>query len=362
MGTFKPASREINIKDFEVISEAKEKISPSPRHPFNVLDKKWVNLRLRKIHLYLRNEKIAALFRLRNHLLQNLHTFFQTRGFTEFTAPILTPITLYGKDTAFSINFYGKTLYLTQCTAFYLEAALHVFKKVYFISPSFRAEKSKSKRHLSEYWHLKAEIAFFDLNNIINFVEEMIQVSYKDLIRRGEKELGKLGVEKRYKFFKPPYKRITYEEALQILKEGGLQIDWGKSLGHDEEVFLGKIFQRPFWITYLPRSIEPFPYRINPSDERTTLTADLIIPPYGEVLGVAEKIYEEEELEKRMREDFVPHSLDTYKWYMELRKFGMPPHSGFGVGIERILRSYLNLDHVRDCIPFPRMYRRSPYP
>jgi len=359
-GVYNPHKKEIDIRDISCISLAEKVLSPKIGYSFKVFEEKYINNILKNRHVYIRNEKIASVLKLRSYFIQILHDFFHNNNFIEFTAPILTPITLYGEQSAFSVDFYGKKLYLTQCTAFYLETALPVFEKVYLISPSFRREKSRSRRHLSEFWHLKAEISFCNLNDIIKFVEEMLYFASKKLLGVGKKEIENLGCKIKISEFKPPYKKITYDKALSILNKKGFDLNWGKSLGSDEERFLGNIFKKPFWIKFLPRNIEPFPYKINPSDERTTLTADLIVPYAGEILGVAEKIYTKEELERRIKEDSVPHPLEVYDWYLELRELGMPPHSGFGMGIERTLRGLLKLKHVRDAIPYPRCVKQ-PY-
>ncbi|MGC8669572.1 MAG: amino acid--tRNA ligase-related protein, partial [Candidatus Micrarchaeia archaeon] len=147
-----------------------------------------------------------------------------------------------------------------------------------------------------------------------------------------------------------------------LLNSEGFKIEYGASLGNDEEIFLGEKFKSPLWIKYLPRSVEPFPYRINQKDPRSTLTADMLIPGYGEILGVAEKIYDINELRKRQKEDFVPNDPEVYKWYNQLREYGLPPHSGFGMGIERAIRVLLQLNHVKDIVPYPRLYSHLPYP
>jgi len=361
-GNYKSNKKEIEIHKLDVIAGATKTLSPKPRMPFDIFNEKYVDNVQSNKHIYLRNEKIVAVLKLRSKFIFATREFFEKNNFFEFTAPILTNITLYDKSTAFSIDFYDKKLYLTQCAAFYLETAVAALEKVYFICPSFRDEKSRTKKHLSEYWHLKGEIAFYNLEDMMKFVEKMLYDIAKKLEITGKEELKVLGSPLNLRQIKPPFKVVTYSEAIKILNKNGFDIEWGKSLGNDEEIFLGDYFKKPFWVKYLPRNLESFPYRINPADERTTLVADLIVPKYGEILGAAEKIYQKHELLRRMKEDFIPHPLKTYKWFVDLRDMGLPPHSGFGMGVERVLRWFLKLSHVRDAIPYPRTCSRAPYP
>ena len=313
-------------------------------------------------HLFLRNPRMQRILRCRHIFLGIVREWFDKNGFIEITAPIITENLLYDDSKAFSINFYGRKAYLTQCVAFYLEAAVHSFEKVYAIVPSFRAEKSHSNRHLSEYWHLKYEIAWANLDDIIAFSEKMIAFIAQEFFSRCKRDLAALGVSFAPEIFTPPFPRISYTEAISYLKSKNARISWGKSFGADEEKILSSNYRTPFWVTHLPAQIQPFPYVLNPKNPELTNTADLLAPEgYGELLGVAEKITDIKLLKRRFSQK---HSSDykRYKWYFELRKCGCVPHVGAGMGIERVLRYFLKTHHVRDVIPFPRYYRRRPYP
>lgn len=334
---------------------------PLPRSSSNIF--KYTSQILSKRHLVLRNPKFMAIFKFRHNFLRSLHNFFDKKGFIEINAPVLTQIPLYDKPTAFKIDFFGTEVFLTQCVAFYLEAAVHAFEKVYNIGPSFRAEASKGRRHLAEYWHVKAEIAWADLKDIMRFTEKMLYSIGKKLAEISAEEFETLKVKIDVDMLKPPYERISYDEALEILKTKKKFLKWGRSLGADEEKVLSEDFNAPFWVLGIPKNIEPFPYVIDEKNPRITKVADLVAPNgYGELLGVAEKIWKYDQLVERMREKGIDPATKKYKWYLELRQYGSVPHSGLGMGVERTIRWLLKLSHVRDAIPFPRMFQRRPYP
>lgn len=355
--------KEVEAKEIEILGDVSLSLSPSPRTKFDIFDPRFVNISLEKRHLYLRNEKLMAVFRFRHIFMGIIHDWFRRQGFIEINAPVLTQLPLYEDNTAFGLDFFGNKVFLTQCVAFYLEAAVHAFEKVYHIGPSFRAEKSTGKRHLAEYWHVKAEIAFADLEDIIRFTEDMISyiVHWTMKEARGELEVLKVARDVS-RLTTIPYPRITYDEAKRRLKRKGFKKEWGKSLSAAEEANLSQDFATPFWVTGLPRSIEPFPYVIDPSNPRVTKTADLIASEgFGELVGVAEKIWQPNELLERMQEK-GKDADGRYNWYYELRQFGSVPHSGLGMGVERVIRWLLKLNHVRDAIAFPRLFGRVPYP
>jgi asparaginyl-tRNA synthetase len=354
--------KEIEAKEIEIIGNVLLSVSPRPRTNFDIFDSRFANISMGKRHLYLRNEKLMAVFRFRHMLMGIIHAWFNEQDFIEINAPVLTQLLLYEDNTAFDLNFFGNKVFLTQCVAFYLESAVHAFEKVYSIGPSFRAEESRGRRHLAEFWHVKAEIAFAGLEDIVCFTESMISYIIHRSMDEGRKELKILRVTADLgRLATVPYPRITYDEALERLSRRGLKAEWGKSLGAEEEADLSQEFDTPFWVTGLPCSIEAFPYVIDPSNPRVTKTADLIAPEgFGEILGVAEKIWQPDELLERMKEK--GKDIGRYDWYYELRQLGSVPHSGFGMGVERIIRWLLRLNHVRDAIPFPRLFRRAPYP
>lgn len=354
---------EIEADEIELIGDVSLNISPRPRTRFDIFAEKFADSSLKKRHLYLRNEKLMAVLRMRHDLFGIMHHWFREQGFIEIHGPLLAQVPLYEDKTAFSLDFFGHPVFLNQCIAFYLESAVHAFEKVYNIGPSFRAEESRSRRHLAEYWHVKAEIAFTDYEDIIQFTEHLLSHIVREVSIECAPELKILGATIDVEHFAAiPYPRVTYHEAFEMLKRAGLNPEWDESLGANEMKSLSRQFNTPFWITGLPRAIEPFPYMLDPADSSKTKTADLIAPEgYGELLGVAEKIYQPEPLLERMKEK-GRESDKRYEWYYDLRRFGSVPHSGVGMGVERLLRWLLKLNHVRDTIPFPRLFDRSPYP
>ncbi|MBU2589430.1 MAG: asparagine--tRNA ligase [Nanoarchaeota archaeon] len=353
----------LEAKEVKILADSKLNLSPNPRSDFDILDKKYVDFVLTNRHLYLRNPKLMAIMRIRNHFFYILRNWFNSKGIIEFTAPILTQIPLYEEKTAFQTNYFGKNIFLTQCVAFYLEAAVLAFEKVYNIGPSFRAEQSSTKRHLSEYWHVKVELAWANHEEMVNFSEEMIDYLLKNLTKECSADLKFLGVKRNIKKMKIPYPRITYDEALKKLKEKGVKLKWGKSLGADEESILSEDYESPFWVFGIPKEIEPFPYELNEKNKKVTKVADLLLPKgYGELLGTAEKICNKEKMISRMKEEGVWCKKERYDWYVQLRDSGCVIHSGLGMGVERFLRWFVLSEHVRDTIPFPRLFRRTPKP
>lgn len=351
--------KEIRVRDIEIVGVSTINVSPYPRSNIDILDPKLQERLLDKRHFYLRNEKIAAILKFRHVLTRIVHQWFHENRFIEIHAPVLTPTPLYDDRTAMALKVHGQDVFLTQCVGFYLEQAVHVFEKIYNIGPSFRAEESRSKRHLMEYWHIKAELAFVDFEDMVLVVERFIHDVNEQCIREGHELANIIGTEICADGLKTPFLRIGYVEAVEWLKTQGSDIEFGKSLGSDEEILLSQRFgDTPFWVVGIPRSIEPFPYVIDTADIRRTKTADLIASRgFGELLGIAEKIHSLSMLDERLAEK--GKAGDTrYEWLRELRQYGCVPHGGFGIGLERFIRWLLQIPHVRDTIPFHRAFGR----
>jgi len=352
-------SREIRVHDIEVVGVSTINISPYPRGNIDIQDPRLQEQLLDKRHFYLRNEKLAAILKFRHILTRIVHQWFHENGFIEIHAPVLTPTPLYDDRTAMAIKVHGQDVYLTQCVGFYLEQAVHAFEKIYNIGPSFRAEESRSKRHLMEYWHIKAELAFVDFEDMASIVERFIHDVSEQCIREGHELANIIGTTMCSDGTKTPFPRINYDEAVEWLKTQGFDIEFGKSLGSDEETLLSQRFgELPFWVVGIPRSIEPFPYVIDAADIRRTKTADLIASRgFGELLGIAEKISTLSMLDERLAEKSKDGDA-RYEWLRELRQYGCVPHGGFGMGLERFIRWLLQVPHVRDTIPFHRAFGR----
>jgi asparaginyl-tRNA synthetase len=294
--------------------------------------------------------------------MSHIRDWFNKNSFIEIDAPILTPIPLYDDGSAMGITVHDENVFLTQCVGYYLEAAVHAFERVYNMGPSFRGEESRSKRHLMEYWHIKAELAFGNREDIISLVEDITSYLTAKCYEDGEEIFKTLGVEMCMDGLKTPFARISYEDAIGHLKDEGIDIEYGKGLGSKEEEILSKLYDGPFWVVGIPRCIEPFPYCIDQNDNRITMVADLIASNgYGELLGVAEKIHDFDMLIERMQEK-NKHVDPRYDWVREVHQMGCVPHIAFGMGVERMIRWLLNITHVRDAMPFPRIFRRRIYP
>ena len=359
----KNSKKEIEIKDCEIIGKALLNIEPSPRKDFNIFDKKYVDFILSKQHLFIRNQKIANVIKIKSALLESFRQWFKIQGFIEIDTPILTQSNLYEDDATFEIDYFKTKTYLSQCASLYLNSAISAFEKVFTITPAFRKQPSKSPRHNPEFWHVKAQAAFYSLDDMIAFTEEMILNVFTFIKDKAQKELSYFDINLDIENLKPPYPQISYDEALKILKKEGIKIKWGKSLNEKAEKVLSDKFKKPVFIKKMPKTIEPFPYVVDELNPDLTMTADLLADNgYGEILGLAEFIYNPEKLISRMKDTNKYTQLERFKWYLELKQFGDVPASGFGLGIERFLRWMLKLPHVRNAFLFPRLYHRKPYP
>jgi asparaginyl-tRNA synthetase len=320
----------------------------------DVLSEYMTNHILNMRHMYMRNSKIKNIMKARCIFLDIVRTWFVKNEYIEINAPVITPIPLYEDKTAIRFELFGENLFLTQCVSFYLESCMFGLERVYNIGPSFRAETSKSRRHLSEYWHIKFESAFTTYSEIFYIVEDLISYVITEFYSRTKSMCDELGVKDKSDYAKKPFKRIDYVDAIKICNESGYEIKYGDNMNAKAEEILSKNSEGFFWIVKKPKELEPFPYKVD--DEGLALVADLIAPNgYGELLGIAEKIYDYDELLAAMNE----HNKDCrYDWVADLRKVGSIPHSAMGMGVERFLRWLLQLDHVKHTIPFPRLFGR----
>jgi len=355
--------KEIQVCCLEVIGCATLNITPRPRSDFDIFDQRFTEQLLSQRHFYLRNPKIGAILKFRSLLTGIVHEWFRQNGFMEIHAPVLTPTPLYDDKTPIGLDVHGQHVFLTQCVGFYLEQAVHAFERIYNIGPSFRAEESRSKRHLMEYWHIKAEIAFTDFEHLAAMVEHLICHVTAESALRGSELAKTVGTEICQHGLNIPFPRIDYIEAVEWLQSQGSDIEIGRSLGSEEESILSKRFgNTPFWVVGIPRCIEPFPYVIDPEDTSRTKTADLIASNgMGELLGIAEKIPDLAMLDQRLAEKGKAGD-QRYEWLRDLRQFGCVPHGGFGMGLERLIRWLIQVPHVRDTIPFHRAFGRRIHP
>ncbi|RLG74224.1 MAG: asparagine--tRNA ligase [Thermoprotei archaeon] len=309
-------------------------------------------------HLWIRSRKIQAIMKIKHTVLQAGREYFNKNGWWEVTPPIITGSACESGATQFEINYFGQKAYLSQSAQLYLEALIYTLDKVWSLTPSFRAEKSRTRRHLAEYWHLEAEAAWYGMEDMMKVTEKLVDYIVRKVLDERLEELEFLGRKPgTLENMKPPYPRIRYDEAIEILQKKGVDIKWGEDLGADEERVLTQEFDRPFFITHFPRQIKAFYMKLDPKDPKYVLGFDLLAPEgYGEIVGGSVREDDYETLLKRILEFGL--NPEEYKWYLDLRKYGSVPHSGFGLGVERTVMWIARLDHIRDAIPFPRFRER----
>jgi asparaginyl-tRNA synthetase len=294
----------------------------------------------------------------RSEVIQACRDYFDGRGFTLLDAPIFTPAACEGTTTLFAVDYFGDTAYLTQSGQLYMEAGAMAFGKVYCCGPTFRAEKSKTRRHLTEFWMIEPEVAYCDLVGDMDLAEDFIEYVVQRVVTNRRSELTSLerDVAKLEKV-KRPFPRISYKEAVELLQGNGVDIAWGADLGGDEETVLSEMFDRPLMIHRYPVENKAFYMKADPDDPRVALCVDVLAPEgYGEIIGGGQREDDLATLEEKIRAHDLPGQ--AFSWYLDLRRYGSVPHAGFGMGIERMVAWTCGLHHVREAIPFPRMLER----
>ncbi|KPL00630.1 MAG: asparagine--tRNA ligase [candidate division Zixibacteria bacterium SM23_73_2] len=313
-------------------------------------------------HLWLRSRRQYAILRIRNEVIFAIRDFFYRRRFVLVDAPILTGAIGETASTLFETEYFdqGKA-YLGQTGQLYNEAACMALGKIYCFGPSFRAEKSKTRRHLTEFWQVEAEMAYYQHEDNLKLQEELLEYVVRWVLDKSTKELEILERDlSKLEKVKVPFHRISYDEAVKILNEKGSDIKWGADLGGDDETILSNLHEKPVFVCNYPKKARAFYMKPHPEREELVLCADLLAPEgYGEIIGGSERNDDYDSLVKRIKEEKLP--LDAYSWYLDLRKYGSVPHSGFGMGVERLVTWICKLPHIRESIPFPRMlYRLYP--
>lgn len=313
-------------------------------------------------HLWLRSPRQTAILRIRHEIIMAIREFFDGRGFILMDAPIFTPAACEGTSTLFETDYFdlGKA-YLTQSGQLYGEAGAMALGKVYVFGPTFRAEKSKTRRHLTEFWMVEPEVAYNDLNDNMELVEEFLEHIVSSVLKKRLPELKILERNTAYlEKVKVPLPRITYDEAIGILRIKGVQVEWGADFGGTDETVISEQFDRPVIVHRYPAKIKAFYMKRDPNNPELALAMDVLAPEgYGEIVGGSQREDDYETLRTRIREHGLPES--AFEWYLDLRRYGSVPHSGFGLGVERTVSWICGLDHVRETIAFPRMiYRITP--
>jgi asparaginyl-tRNA synthetase len=309
-------------------------------------------------HLWLRSSRQHAILRIRAEVVAASRDYFDSHGFTGFDAPILTPAACEGTSTLFPVDYFGETAYLTQSGQLYGEAGALAFGKIYVFGPTFRAEKSKTRRHLTEFWMVEPEMAFADLDADMDLAEDFLEAVAQRVLERRTLELRTLERDlEAVARIRKPFPRISYTEAIDRLQRKGFAIAWGDDFGADEETALSEEFDRPVMVHRYPRANKAFYMKTDPADPRLALCVDVLAPEgYGEVIGGGQREDDLATLEQRLADHQLPR--EAFEWYLDLRRFGSVPHAGFGMGIERCVAWLCGIRHVRETIPFPRLLER----
>jgi len=309
-------------------------------------------------HLWLRSRQLAAVLKVRSAVFGAIDEFFRKRGYYETQSPIFTPTSCEGGSTLFEVKYFGDKAYLTQSWQLYAEAVMFALEKIYCIAPCFRAEKSRTARHLTEFWMAEAEAAWLEFEELLKLEEEFISFLCQRIAEQCSEELKLLGRDPADLLkIKPPFPRITYDEAVALLKKDGVEFEWGADLRTLEEEQLMKHFDKPLIITRYPKKIKAFYMKEDPSNPSVVLCADMIAPEVGEITGGSERETDYGKLVKRIEES--GEKIEHYQWYLDLRKYGSVSHSGFGLGVERFIRWICKLESIRDTIAFPRTINRT---
>ena len=342
-----PGGFELNIEALEIIQIAEDYPITPKTHGVPFL--------MEHRHLWLRSQKQRAILQIRAELIKAIRDFFDNRGFRLMDTPILTPSACEGTTTLFETEYFDQKAYLSQSGQLYNEATAMAFGKVYCFGPTFRAEKSKTRKHLIEFWMVEPEVAFATLEDITELGEDLIIYIIERILEKNKKELEILerdteSLEK----VKKPFPRKTYEEILHLIKEKGSKMEWGDDFGSPDEALISEIFDTPVCITHFPAKIKAF--YMEPAPERPDLVLGMDVQAsegYGELIGGGQRIHDIDLLEKKIKEHNLPR--EAFEWYLDLRKYGSVPHSGFGLGVERTLGWICKIKHIREAIPFPRL-------
>ncbi len=342
---------------YEMAASSVEILGPSENYPITPKDH-GVDFLMGLRHLWMRSSQQHAVLRVRSEIEQAIRDFFYERDFVLIDSPILTGSSVEGTSTLFETDYFGEKAYLSQSGQLYLEPAAAAFGKVYCFGPTFRAEKSKTRRHLTEFWMIEPEVAFLEFEGLCELAEEMI-VSLlsraldrcKEDLKRLERDLSKLAAVRK------PFPRITYRQAIDKLRKKGFEVKFGDDLGADEETALASESDQPLIVTRFPAAIKSFYMQPDPEDSEVVLGLDMLAPEgYGEIIGGSQRIHDFTLLERRLKEHKL--SKESYEWYLDVRRYGTFPHSGFGMGLERFVTWVCGVHHLREAIPYPRTLKR----
>ncbi len=338
---------EVDVTGIEIVQLAE---------PFPIQPKEHsVGFLMEHRHLWLRSRRQHAVLRIRHEIIRACRDFFDDRDFTLVDTPIFTPNACEGTTNLFQTQYFDQTAYLAQSGQLYSEATAAAFGNVYCFGPTFRAEKSKTRRHLMEFWMVEPEMAFAELADAMDLAEGLLKMVMERVLERRQEELQTLERDiSKLEAVVPPLPRVTYEDAIKLLQEKGVSIQFGDDFGGDDETVLASSFDKPVIVHRYPASIKAFYMEPDPEAPNLALCMDVLAPEgYGEIIGGGQRIHDHKKLLARINEHDLPE--EAFRWYLDLRKYGSVPHAGFGMGIERVVAWVCGLEHVRETIPFPRM-------
>ncbi len=346
---------------FEIDAAGLDVVSPAVDFPITPKEH-GVDYLMDRRHLWIRSQRQQAILRIRHEVIDAVRDYFNSRGFVLADTPIFTPSACEGTTTLFPVQYFEDgTAYLTQSGQLYNEANAMALGKVYCFGPTFRAEKSKTRRHLTEFWMVEPEMAYADLDDAIALAEGLVVEVIGRVLERRKRELAALSRDtSKLESVRAPFARITYDDAVKLLKEKGLPFEWGGDFGSPDETALSEHFNGPVAVTGYPSAIKAFYFKPQAGRSEVSLSCDILAPEgYGEIIGGGQRLEDYDLLVKRIEEHKLPK--EAFEWYLDLRRFGSVPHSGFGMGIERVVSWICGLDHLREAIPYPRMlYRLYP--
>ncbi len=354
-----PGGYELDVSDVKIVQRVPED------EPFPIARKEHgIDFLMENRHLWVRSPRQTAILRVRAEIVRAARNFFDDRGFTLTDPPILTPAACEGTSTLFEVDYFDDPAFLTQSGQLYIEATAMALGKVYSFGPTFRAEKSKTRRHLTEFWMVEPEVAYADLDDLMQLAEEFISHVVQAAVTNRKADLEIIGRDvTKLANIKPPFPRITYDEAVKMLQEGHAKgqveakFEYGGDFGSPDETYISSQFDKPVMVHRYPAKVKAFYMEPDPQNPDLALCVDVLAPEgYGEIIGGSQRIGDYNLLLKRIKEHDLPE--EAFKWYLDLRKFGGVPHSGFGMGIERAVAWICGLEHVRETIPFARTLTR----
>ena len=357
-----PGGYELDVSNVEVVQRVPE------NDPYPITPKEHgTDFLMEHRHLWVRSQRQAAILRVRAEIIKAARDFLDERGFVLTDPPIITPAACEGTTTLFPVDYFDEEAFLTQSGQLYIEATAMALGKVYSFGPTFRAEKSKTRRHLTEFWMVEPEVAYATLGDLMELAENFISFIVKRCLEKRRADLQTIGRDtSKLEKVEAPFPRLSYDEAVKMLQEGHAKgalesnFEWGGDLGSPDETYISSLFDKPVMVHRYPAKVKAFYMEPDPQRPELALCVDVLAPEgYGEIIGGSQRTASHDLLINRIQEHGLPE--EAFKWYLDLRKYGTVPHSGFGMGIERVVAWICALEHVRETIPFPRMlYRLYP--